>query len=85
MELQGKANIDFPCEWTYTVIGLEKNLIISAIKSIVGERPHLITESKSSKTGKYVSLHLQMTVLHREEFDGFYALLGKHEAIKMVM
>lgn len=80
-----KAKIDFPCEWTYTLIGLEVEKIKQAVKEIFTNKSVVVSVSKKSSTGKYTSMNVSTNVKCREERDRFFMELKDHVAVKLVL
>jgi putative lipoic acid-binding regulatory protein len=85
-KLEGKKlELEYPCTWCYKVIGSEKEVLQKAISEIVEEREHKITDSNNSKTGKYVSMNLDMLVHNDDDRQFIFDALKKHQNIKMVL
>jgi len=85
-KLEGKQlELEYPCNWCYKVIASEKEALQNAIKEVIDERAHKLTDSNSSKTGKYVSMNLDMLVHNEDDRKFIYDALKKHQDIKMVL
>ena len=80
-----KLEITYPCEWIFKIIGTDEKLLCSAVDSIVKNRFCQISHSKKSKTEKYISLNVKLTLLSEEEKDSFYTEFSKHKDIKLVL
>ena len=80
-----KVQLEYPCNWAYKLIASEKNALLKAIKDVIDEREHNLTHSNSSKTGKYISMNLDMLVHNEDDRNFIYEALKKHEDIKMVL
>ncbi|WP_457592378.1 HP0495 family protein [Hydrogenimonas sp.] len=80
-----KVEIAYPCEWKYKVIGEKKEAVEEAIKSIMGERPHTVTFSKSSNKGNYHSYELCTLVHNEDDRTELFRQLKKHDDVKMVL
>lgn len=77
--------IEYPCRWSFRIIGTSEELVRAAISAAVGELAHEIALSNVSSTAKYVSLQLHLVVqddAHRLEV---YQLLGARPGIKSVL
>lgn len=79
------CKIDYPCRWTYKVIGSDEGQMRSAVSEIVGERHYTLNLSRSSINGKYHSLNLQMNMESDESRVEIYEALRKHQAIQFVL
>ena len=75
----------YPCTWQYTVIGLDRDAIRLAVADVVGGNEYTLATSHSSRTGKYCSLHLSLTVETEAHRVGLFHALKSHPAIRIVM
>ncbi len=80
-----KLVLDYPCSWSYTVIGSDQARLARAIATVVQERPCRISPAKSSRTGKYQSMHLELVVGDEAERTELYLALKAQEDIVLVM
>jgi len=80
-----KVVIEYPCNWCYKVIATEKAALEQAIKDVIDEREHTLAPSNKSKTGKYVSMNLDMLVHNEDDRTFIFDALKKHQNIKMVL
>ena len=80
-----KLELAYPCDWTYKLIGSEKQAIQKAIHDVILEREHNVTHSNASKTWKYVSLNLKLLVHNEDDRKFIFEALKKHQNIKMVL
>jgi len=85
-KLKGKKlEIEYPCNWCYKVIASEKEALQKAVKDVIDEREHTLTDSNKSKTGKFVSMNLDMLVHNEDDRQFIFDALKKHQNIKMVL
>ena len=80
-----KLQLVYPCDWCYKVVGREREVLEAAIKDVILERSHKIEHSNTSKTGKYVSLNLELLVHNEDDRNFIYEALKAHTAVKMVL
>lgn len=80
-----KLELTYPCSWCYKLIGYEKKAIQKAIKDVIDEREHSLKHSNKSKTGKYVSMNLDILIHNDEDREFIYKALKNHQDIKMVL
>jgi len=80
-----KLELEYPCKWCYKLIGEDKESIQKAVKDVIDEREHKLSDSKSSKGGKYVSMNLDMLVHNDDDRKTIYEELKKHDNVKMVI
>ncbi len=80
-----KLQLEYPCQWCYKVIGESEEEIKDAIKDVIDEREHTLSESNKSKSGKYTSMNLDMLVHNDDDRQTIYEELKKHKNVKMVI
>mgnify|MGYP006282239817 CR=1 FL=1 len=80
-----KLELDYPCNWQYKIVVLEKINIKKVVKDVILDREHSVQESKVSKKGKYKSYTLELLVHNEDDRKGIYETLGEHVDIKMVI
>lgn len=80
-----KLELEYPCNWCYKVIASERQALEQAIKDVIDEREHKLSHSKNSKSGKYVSMNLDLLVHNDDDRNFIYEALKKHQNIKMVL
>lgn len=85
MEIDGKPVVAYPCEWTYKVIGTDADLMRRAVAAVISPATCVITPSKTSSGGKYVSLNVDVVVGDEQERDRYFNALRQHAHIRLVM
>ncbi len=80
-----KPKIDYPCTWQYKIIGISKADICRVVESVVQEQPYVLTDSHVSRSGRYVSMNLEMTVHDEEQRLALYRIMGDDPAIKVIL
>jgi len=80
-----KVLIEYPCNWCYKVIASEQAALEQAIKDVIAERDHKLSASNSSKTGKYISMNLDLLVHNEDDRTFIFDALKRHQDIKMVL
>lgn len=80
-----KLELTYPCSWCYKVIATEKAALEQAVRDVLLEREHKLTHSNNSKTGKYVSMNLDLLVHNEDDRQFIYDALKQHQNIKMVL
>lgn len=79
-----KVSIDYPCRWCYKIIGSDEAKMRAAIADVIAGACE-ITASRSSATGKYVSLNIVVQVENEQSRIAVYEALCKHPSVKMVL
>ena len=80
-----KVQLEYPLTWTYKLISLDKELIQKVVHEVILEREHKLTHSNASKTGKFVSMNLDMLVHNEDDRNFFFQAFKTHQDIKMVL
>lgn len=82
---QRKLELDYPCEWTYKVIGTSDKEVRDAISEIMFEREHNLNVSNRSSKGKFVSFTLKTKVHTEDDRLDLFKLLTEHSNIMRVL
>jgi len=82
---QKKVVLEYPCNWCYKVIATEEAALKQAIKDVIIEREHTLAPSNKSKTGKYISMNLDLLVHNEDDRTFIFDALKRHQDIKMVL
>ena len=80
-----KPKIDYPAPWTYRIVGLSEEAVRAHVAELMGELEHALVPSNASKTGKYLSFALSLTVVDEVYRLALYQDLMAHESIRMVL
>ena len=80
----GKASIDYPCEWVYKIIGSDKESVHGATAGIMQDSAYQIDDSNTSKTGKYLSFNVTIMVGDEACRNKIYQAFKEHDDIKFV-
>ena len=80
-----KLVLNYPCKWTYKVIGKNDQDIKKAVKEILDQREYTLKPSNSSKQGKFKSFTLDLLVHNDDDRKTLYDILCKHDKINMVL
>ena len=83
--LEGKPEIVYPCRWQYKAIGLDEDRMRVAIVEIVAELEYTLSLSNTSRTGKYCSMLLAVTVVSEAHRNAIFVALRDHRDITMVL
>ena len=80
-----KLELEYPCKWKYKIVGEERKKLEAAIHSVILERSHSLEHSNTSKTGKYISLNLDLLVHNEDDRTFIFEALKVHQDVKMVL
>lgn len=80
-----QIELDYPCKWTYKVIGSIQEDLRQAVLDVMGDLEHTLSFSNNSKTGRYLSLKLELVVQDEAQRLSIYESLSQHDAIKIVL
>lgn len=84
-EVDQKLKLDYPCDWKYKIITAHEEHTKEAILDVINERLHKLTHSNNSKSGKYVSMNLEVLVHNEDDRNFIFAALKAHHKVKMVL
>lgn len=80
-----KLQLEYPCSWSYKIIGDNPDYMKSAVAEIIRDRQCSISFSRVSATDKYTCLNVEMTVANDQDRTSLYEALKAHRAIKLVL
>lgn len=80
-----KLKLDYPCSWGFKIIGANEDEMRQAVAGIIRDRPYRITLSRSSETGKFHSLNVELSVESEGHRVDLYEALKSHPAVKIVL
>lgn len=84
-EVDQKLELEYPCTWAYKLITEHEDHTKEAVFDVVCERIHTLKQSNKSKSGKYVSMNLELLVQNEDDRNFIYEALKAHQKIKMVL
>ena len=79
-----KPEIDYPCTWSYRIIGADELRMRLAVRGIVGEAEHALTLGLESAHGKYRSLQLELVVRDEAHRLSIFDALKIHPDVRFV-
>ncbi len=80
-----KLHLEYPCLWTYKIIGPDSAAMQNAVEGIIRDRPCNISFSRQSETAKYCSLNVELSVESESHRLSVYEALRSHPSIKLVL
>lgn len=80
-----RPEIEYPCEWSYKVIGENVDEILEAIEEASSGLKYEVTPSNVSRNGNYLSLNFKIEVPSELVRDLIYEKLGNNSSIRMVL
>jgi len=84
-DLDQKLELEYPCNWCYKVVGEEREKLENAIREVIQEREHKLAHSNTSRTGKYISLNLELLVHNEDDRQFIFDALKAHQHVKIVL
>lgn len=84
-DIEHELQLEYPCNWCYKVVGAEREALEEAIRSVVQPRGFSVSHSHTSRTGKYISLNLDLLVHNEDDRQFIYEALKAHRDVKMVL
>jgi len=80
-----KPVIEYPCEWGYKIIGIDKKKLEISIFEVMGDRDYTTRAGNSSSKGKFHSLNAKCKVSSEEDRDIIFKAFQEHKYVKMVI
>ena len=80
-----EPEIEYPCTWSYKLIGPDEAKLRTHVTSVVGERAHFVEVSNRSSQGSYISLRLEIGVEDEEDRRALFAALETGEGVLYVL
>ncbi len=80
-----RPQIDYPSTWPYTIFGTSEELMRAAVGEIVGALEHTLAPSKKSRTGKFVSMNVEVVVADEAQRLGLGKAFSEHADIGYVL
>ena len=80
-----KPKIEYPCNWSYKIIGTDVDEMIKAIESATTGMEYEINSSNVSSKGNYFSLNLKVFVTSQVIRDLIFEKIETSEFVKMVL
>jgi len=69
------AGLTYPRAWEFTIIGFDAGRLREVVARAVGDQAHTVADSRQSRTGKYVSVTLTLTVRDEAHRNGIVTAL----------
>ena len=79
-----KPEIEYPCEWSYRIIGDDIKKMVEAVENAVEGMEYDLQASNISKKGNYYSINLKVMVDNEVVRNIVYEKIEKHENVKIV-
>jgi len=80
-----KPEIDYPCPWSYRLIGRDEVALRRAVLGIIGGAEHTLVLVNESSAGRYRSLELELVVRDEAHRLGLFEALGRHPDVRFVI
>ena len=80
-----QSSVTYPCQWSFTLIGSDATAVQDSVEDCLKSHPYDLKPSNKSRTGKYVSLHLETPVASEDERNRLFACLKAAPSIKMIL
>lgn len=80
-----KTGIDYPCQWTFRVIGRDRDGVRAALEAAAEGRAYLLLYANSSSGGKYHSWNIELTVTDEAERNALFLRFRALPSVVMVI
>ena len=80
-----KPEIDYPTRWGYTLFGRDIQQLRAVVDLLLRDAVYEASQGNSSRTGKYVSLRLEVLVHSDDDRTSIFHRLASHEAVVRII
>ncbi|MDJ0523622.1 MAG: DUF493 domain-containing protein [Planctomycetota bacterium] len=77
--------IEYPCDWSYRIVGTSEERIRALVARLAGDSRHELKPSRASSSGRYVSFHLTLLVRDEEHRVSTFHALAADESVRYVL
>lgn len=85
MNNECKPELSYPCLWVYKLVGRDMEHLRNAAAAALSGRTYMAQPSRSSKSGAYHCLNIEMTVGNEPDRLSCYEKLRRHPDVIMVL
>ncbi len=82
---KASPDIRYPCVWLYKIIGTDRTAMQAVPAEELGDAPYSLSDSRTSGSGRYISMNLQVSVHSDAQRVDLYTRLAEHPAVTMVL
>lgn len=80
-----KPEIDYPCVWSYRILGTDEVQMRIAVLEVVGDLEHSVTTGLESSQGRYRSLQVELVVRDEAHRLSIFEALKTHPDVRFVL
>jgi len=80
-----RPEIEYPCDWSYKLIGTDKVALQTCIFEVVGERAYKTKGGNTSSKGKFHSINMTCKVETEIDRNTIFKAFSEHKDVKMVI
>jgi putative lipoic acid-binding regulatory protein len=80
-----RPEIEYPCHWSYRIVGTCTDSIRALVVIVAGESEHALEPSNVSSTGKYVSFKLTLLVRDEAHRHEVFQMLAADDSVRQVL
>jgi len=84
-EPRERPEIDYPCPWTYILVGSDAQGLLAWIERVLSPTPHEKHLSRTSSGGKYCSVEVTVVVHDEQRRLEIFRALGSHPDVRYVL
>ena len=80
-----RPEIEYPCHWSYRIVGTCADTIRALVVTVAGDAEHALEPSNRSSTGKYVSFKLTLFVRDEAHRHEVFHTLSADDSVRHVL
>jgi putative lipoic acid-binding regulatory protein len=77
--------IDYPCPWSYRIIGADEGALRRAVVDILGDAEYTLERANRSSGGAYCSLELELVVQDEAQRLRIFDEIARHPEVRFVL
>lgn len=78
-------DIDYPVRWGYRLIGSDPEAVRAAVREVLGDHEHRLTQSNTSSRGRYHAFAVELVVEDEAQRLRLFEAFKAHAAIVYVL
>jgi len=80
-----RAEIDYPTRWEYRLIGADEARLRAVVAAVVGQAEYRVAGARPSRSGKWISLAVEVLVIDEAQRDALFEELSAHEDVRYLL
>jgi len=83
--VENRPEIEYPCSWTYQVVGEGEHELFAHLDVVFAGRAHEKRVTRKSSAGRYTSIEVVLVVESEAQRMEFGAAILRHTSVRVVL